>query len=90
MFETVTTNAAGIATIIVLWSTVTWAITYLYMTEKIRRKDETIQFLDDYIEGDQEYMALMREHIALIEKDYGHVIDDYIDHYYSDGEWVKA
>jgi hypothetical protein len=90
MFETVTTNAAGIATIIVLWSTVTWAITYLYMSEKIRRKDETIRFLDDYIEADQTYMDLLREHIRDLEKDYGHVIDDYIDHYYSEGKWVQA
>jgi hypothetical protein len=48
----------------------------MYMTEKIRRKDEVIQFLDIYIEE--------------VEQHYGHVIDDYIDHYYSDGEWVKA
>jgi hypothetical protein len=76
MFEIVTTNGAAIATITVLWSTLTWAVTYMYMTEKIRRKDEVIQFLDIYIEE--------------VEQHYGHVIDDYIDHYYSDGEWVKA
>jgi hypothetical protein len=76
MFETVATNFAAIATMIVLWSTVTWAITYMYMTEKIRRKDEVIDFLNIYIDESEQH--------------YGNVIDNFIDHYYSDGEWVEA
>lgn len=90
MFETVTTNGAAILTMILLWSTITWVFTYMYMSEKIRRKDEVIKFLDIYIEEDQTYIDMLRGHIEETERQFGHVIDDYIDHYYSDGEWVKA
>lgn len=85
MFETITTNAAGVLTIILLWSTVVWASTYMYMSEKIRRKGETIRFLDHYIERCEDDYDALRQELEHIEREFGHVIDDYIEHYYSDG-----
>ena len=58
MFQTVSTNAAGILTIILMWSTLVWAVTYMYMSEKIRREKQAF------------------------EGEFGHVLDDYTDHYY--------
>jgi hypothetical protein len=84
MFDIVTTNGVTILTMLALWSTVTWAFTYMYMGQKMRAKDETIKFLDDYIEADQTYMDLLREHIRDLEKDYGHVMDDYTEYYLTD------
>ena len=81
MFQIVSTNVAGLLTIIALWSTLTWVITYLYMAEKIRRKDETIKFLDEYIEGDEMHIQMLTTYVRDIEKSYGHVIDDYTEHY---------
>ena len=76
MTSIVTTNVAGILTIIVIWGTIGFILTYMYMSTKVKKLEETIDFLDDYI----------RE----AEKEYGHVIDEYIDHYYSDGEWTRS
>ena len=76
MLETVTTNGATILVQLGLWSSLVWAGTYMYMARKVESLKETINFLDIYIEE--------------TEANYGHVIDDYIDHYYSDGEWVEA
>lgn len=87
MFETVTTNAAGILTIIVLWSTLVWLSTYMYMSEKIRRKNETIKFLDRYIDLCEDDIRQETEKNQAIEREFGHIIDDYIEHYYSDGAW---
>jgi len=75
MFEVATVNPIGILVMLVLWGVSIWAITFVWMSEKIRQKDEIIKFLDIYIED--------------VERDYGHVMDDYFDMYYSDGEWVK-
>jgi hypothetical protein len=72
MLESVATNGATILTVIFLWSTLAWALTYIYMTNKLRRKQEVIEFLDMYIEE--------------MEDKYGDVMDDYTD-YYLDKEW---
>ena len=89
MFEPVTTNAAGLLTIILLWSTLVWVFTYMYMSEKIRRKEEAVRFLDHYIELCERDLRAVTERNRVMEEQFGHVIDDYIDHYYSDGEWVQ-
>jgi len=75
MFEVATTNAAAILTMLAMWGVSIWAATYWWMSEKIRRQNELIEFLDSYIEG--------------VERDYGHVMDDYFEMYYSNGEWVQ-
>lgn len=50
MLEVVETNAAAILMMIALWCTVTWAFTYIYMANKLQKKQEVIEFLDIYIE----------------------------------------
>lgn len=90
MFETTTTNPATILMILAMWGTAIWAVTYLYLSEKIRHKDETIKFLDTYIEEDQTYIDMLRDHIDQTERDFGHVIDDYVEYYFTDGKWVKS
>lgn len=83
MFETVTTNVAGILTIIVLWSSATGVLVYLYTKTK---DDKVIKFLDDYIfDMHKDYDAAIQR-LTYIEREYGHVIDDYIE-MYSDGQW---
>jgi hypothetical protein len=90
MFEAVTTNGATILTIILLWSTLAWVGTYMYMSTKVGRLEYKAEFLDWYAyEADRE-LALALDELEAIDKKYGHVIDDYIDHYYSDGEWVRS
>jgi hypothetical protein len=69
MFETVVTNGAAIITIMVLWSTLTWVVTYVYMSEKIRRKNETIECLDEYIDQDQILIDKLRESNDLMKGD---------------------
>ncbi len=76
MFETVTTNGATILVQLGLWSSLVWAATYMYIARKVQSLEETIGFLDIYIQE--------------TEAEYGHVMDDYFDHYYSDGEWVQG
>lgn len=52
MFEPVTTNPAGILTIIILWCLLTWMLTYYIMSERHRKamaeRDDTIEFLNIY------------------------------------------
>lgn len=52
MFEPITTNAAGILTIITLWCTLTWVVTYYIMSERrkavVRDYESAIEFLDIY------------------------------------------
>jgi hypothetical protein len=67
-----------------LWSTVTWAFTYMYMGQKMRAKDETIRFLDYYIEEDQVELNRLRRYIENTEKVYGHVMDDYTEYLLTD------
>lgn len=50
MLEVVETNAAAILMLIALWCTVTWAFTYMYMANKLKKKQEVIDFLNMYIE----------------------------------------
>lgn len=99
MFETVTTNVPSIMTLIVLWSTLVWVGTYMYMTEKIRRKDETIRFLDHYIELCEDDYRKVKFELDSIEQQFGHVLDDYIEHYFEpyteyevqdDGSWKRV
>jgi hypothetical protein len=70
MFETVATNGAAILTLIAVWSTLVWMVTYLYMDLKLKQKDQVIEVLDYYIES--------------VERDFGHVMDDYTDYYLTD------
>jgi hypothetical protein len=86
MFETVTTNGATILAQLGLWSTLVWAATYIYMSRKAQDLQDRMDVLDWYIYE--------------MEKEYGHIIDDYKQHvlddylaefgsFYSDGEWVN-
>ncbi len=75
MFETVTTNGATILAQLGLWSTLVWAATYIYMSRKAQDLQDRMDVLDWYIYE--------------MEKDFGHVMDDYVDYYYSDGKWVN-
>ena len=62
MFESVTTNGAAILTMIVLWSVVTWAVTYMYMSRKIFDLEYKVEVLDWYIyETDQELNLMIEE-----------------------------
>lgn len=92
MFETVTTNAVSILTLIVLWSSLVWVATYMYMTEKIRR-------MEDLVLDEQWKRVTAENQLFLIENEYGHVLDDYIEHYFEpyaeyevqdDGSWKKV
>ncbi len=100
MFDIITTNGAAILTMIGLWSTLTWAITYAYMGTKVRDRDYRISVLDWYIyEADRELERALAE-LEAVDKEYGHIIDDYKQHilddnleefgsFYSDGKWVN-
>lgn len=63
MLEIVETNAAAILMMIALWCTVTWALTYMYMTNKLQKKQEVIDFLDIYIEEIHADTNNLRNHI---------------------------
>jgi hypothetical protein len=70
------------------------------MSKRIQDKDYTIEVLDWYIyETDRELERTLGE-LESIDKEYGHIIDDYKQHilddyleefgsFYSDGKWVK-
>ena len=58
--ETITTNGASILTIIALWSTITWAVTYIYMAKKVEDKNYVIAYLDEYIEQSDTYLDVLR------------------------------
>ena len=99
MFETVATNVLSILTIMVMWSTLVWCVTYLYFIEKIGRKDETIKFLDSYIEICEDDYRKVKFELDSIEQQFGHVLDDYIEHYFEpyaeyevqdDGSWKRV
>jgi hypothetical protein len=60
MMEIITTNGASILTIIALWSTVTWAVTYIYMAKKVEDKNYVIAYLDEYIEQSDTYLDVLR------------------------------
>ena len=62
LFETVVTNGAAILTMIVLWSVVTWAVTYIYMSRKVSDLEYKVEVLDWYIyETDQELNLMIEE-----------------------------
>lgn len=72
MFDIVTTNGAAILTMIVLWTWVSWAVTYLYMGHKIEKLRYTIECLDWYayysdkeIEELLDEMSLLRDEIPV-------------------------
>ena len=77
MFETVATNGATILVQLGLWSTLVWAATYMYMARKVESLEETIGFLDIYIQE--------------TEAEFGHVMDDYRQHMFDDymDKWVN-
>jgi hypothetical protein len=90
MFETVTTNPAAITAIIVLWSVLAWAVTYMYMSTKVKELEYKAEFLEWYgYEADRELERAL-DKLESIEREFGHVLDDYVEYYYSDGEWVRA
>jgi hypothetical protein len=87
MRDTVTTNAATILTMLALWGTLTWAVTYMYMGNKIKRLSECINVLDWCVEyADQEIDALIAEKRET-ERVYGHVMDDYTEYYLTEKGW---
>jgi hypothetical protein len=43
--ETIATNGATILTMIVLWSTVTWAATYMYMSRQVTELNKYIDWM---------------------------------------------
>lgn len=67
--DPVTTNVAGILTIIALWSVLTWVATYMYMSKKLHDKNGIIKFLDEYIEQDQAFINDLRKGIELRDED---------------------
>ena len=71
MMEAITTNGASILTILVLWSTITWAVTYIYMAKKVDDKDYVIGYLDEYIEQTETYLDVLR---AEMEEDNKYII----------------
>lgn len=87
MLETVTTNGASILTILVMWSTITWMLTYAYMGRKVTDLRARIDVLDWYCyESDIEIEKLLAEKTET-ERVYGHVLDDYTDYYLTDKGW---
>lgn len=84
MFDIVTTNGAAIMTIIVLWVTITWMVTYVYMGQKVEDLQNRIDVLDWYChESDREIRQLTKERRET-ERVYGHVLDDYTEYYLTD------
>ena len=62
LLEPVTTNAAGVLVIVVLWSSLTWMVTYLVMSRKRDDAQYIIDALDSYIhESDKEMEFLVQE-----------------------------
>jgi hypothetical protein len=45
--ETVVTNGATILTVILLWSTLTWAITYMYMSRRVEELNKYIDWMEE-------------------------------------------
>lgn len=84
MRDMVTTNGATILTMLALWSTVTWALTYIYMGHKMQKLNECIESLNWYCYySDREIEKLFAEKRET-ERVYGHVLDDYTDYYLTD------
>lgn len=83
MFGTVTTNGASILTIITLWSTLTWAVTYIYMNNKMTK----LQMYIDAIEF--EYGDLLDDYFDHM---YGDVkSEDYAEYELNDkGNWYRV
>lgn len=83
MFEVVETNAAGILTIIILWCTLTWIVTYWVMSSKIQARKEVADFLEMYIEEQDEFIKNQQKEIALllnqIDKLNGHTCIENVD-----------
>jgi hypothetical protein len=74
MLDSVTTNGASIFVLILLWSSLTWAVTYLYMNRKVRDFENKIDVLDWYCYESDKTVALWRD--AYYEKDNTYV--DYV------------
>ncbi len=90
MLETITTNGVTILTIIVLWSVLTWVATYMYTSTRIRRLENKISVMDWYAYELEKELDKTLTELQDINEKYGDVIDDYIQHYYSNDEWVQA
>lgn len=74
MFEPVTTNAAAILTLILLWSALTGMIVYAVLKT---RHEKVVNFLDTYIEISDRQWKEMQDR-------YGHLIDNYQEHMLDD------
>ena len=62
MMGIVETNVAAILTIMMLWCTLVWAATYMYMSFKVRDRDNRIEVLDWYIyEIEHELESIINE-----------------------------
>ena len=81
MFEPVTTNPAGILTIITLWCLLTWMLTYYIMSERRRKataeRDDTIEFLNIYCD---ELHLLIDDYKKAGVVDYDHRPVTYLSH----------
>lgn len=73
MFDTVTTNAAGILTIIALWSSLVWIGTYMYMGTRLER-------MADELRAERWLRNRAEAELLFIDDNYGHVIEDHIRH----------
>lgn len=74
MFAPVTTNLAGILTIMVLWCVLTWMVTYMFMSRRVQDLEAKIEVLDWYCyESDRDVHSLMEEvsltNSEIVEKD---------------------
>lgn len=72
MFQTVSTNVAGILTIIGLWSSLTGLVVYVVMGNKIDR-------LAGELRAERWLRNRAEAELMEIDDKYGHVIDDYIE-----------
>ena len=73
MFQTVTTNAAGILTIILIWSTLVGLSVYAYMGTKLEQMRQELM-------GERWLRERAENELIFMDDNYGHVIDDYIRH----------
>ena len=84
MFETVTTNGAAIITLMLLWSSLTGILVYIFMDRKVADLRERIQVLDWYCyESDRdlrenlEEIELLRDEVAGKDEYIRHLIRTY-------------
>lgn len=87
MLETVTTNGASILTILVMWSTITWMLTYVYMGRKVADLRARIEVLDWYCYESDVTIDDLNAQLEFIDSQFGDVMDDYTEYYLTDKGW---